>query len=52
MRKGTLAGQHLDRQEFENALSLYYQMAGWDENGVPTPAKKVELELDWTDVTV
>ncbi|MCD6520017.1 MAG: hypothetical protein J7M05_08860, partial [Anaerolineae bacterium] len=29
------------------ARELYYQMAGWDENGVPTPGKLAELGLDW-----
>ena len=26
---------------------LYYQMAGWDDNGVPTRAKLAELNLTW-----
>jgi len=44
---GAVAGQALDREEFARALQLYYQMAGWDEKGVPGPAKLAELGLTW-----
>lgn len=45
LRKGKLQGVALDRTEFEEALTLYYQMAGWGDNGVPTKAKLAELSL-------
>ncbi|MFZ3060409.1 MAG: aldehyde ferredoxin oxidoreductase family protein [Candidatus Methanoperedens sp.] len=35
----------LDRAEFEKALDEYYQLRGWDENGVPTREKLRELNL-------
>ena len=45
---GALKGEKIDKQEFKNALELYYQMAGWDvETGFPTKAKLMELELEW-----
>ena len=44
--KGVLAGTAIDREAFQQALKLYYKMAGWDENGVPTEAKLVELGLN------
>lgn len=47
LRNGKLQGIALDRAEFDKALRTYYQMAGWDYHGVPTPAKLAELELDW-----
>ena len=47
LRNGKLEGEKLDREEFERALTLYYQMAGWDEQGVPTKARLAELELEW-----
>jgi aldehyde:ferredoxin oxidoreductase len=48
LENGALKGQAIDRNEFENALSCYYQMSGWDEKtGIPTPAKLAELDLDW-----
>jgi aldehyde:ferredoxin oxidoreductase len=33
--------------EVEAAKALYYQMAGWDEDGRPTRAKLEELALGW-----
>ncbi len=33
------------RAEFENALDEYYDIRGWDENGVPTGEKRRELGL-------
>jgi aldehyde:ferredoxin oxidoreductase len=44
---GRLQGRALDRAEFERALDLYYDMHGWDRNGIPTPGKLVELGLGW-----
>jgi aldehyde:ferredoxin oxidoreductase len=35
----------LDRAEFVGALDEYYQLRGWDENGVPTGEKLNELNL-------
>ena len=37
---GPNAGKIIDQQEFDEMLSLYYQVRGWDENGVPP----VEME--------
>jgi len=33
---GPNAGKVLDRDKFEELLSLYYQKRGWDDNGLPT----------------
>lgn len=48
LQKGALKGVAIDRQEFSDAIQLYYQMAGWDHAGVPTPGKLAELDLLWT----
>lgn len=45
LQNGKLKGVALDRSQFEQARSLYYQMAGWDGNGTPTTAKLAELGL-------
>lgn len=45
LQNGSLKGKALDRQEVDRALKLYYQMAGWDGQGVPTEAKLAELGL-------
>lgn len=45
---GPLTGERIEPGEFAQAKQLYYQMAGWDdETGFPTPAKLLELELEW-----
>ncbi len=48
IQNGKLEGVAVDRDEFANILSLYYSMAGWDQNGAPTPGKLADLELLWT----
>ena len=45
---GPLAGKNqISEEDFNNAISLYYQMAGLDENGKPLPGKLHELDLGW-----
>jgi aldehyde:ferredoxin oxidoreductase len=48
LKGGATDGVAVDKEEFEQAKKLYYQMAGWDTNGVPTRAKLVELDIPWT----
>lgn len=45
---GRKQGDVLDREKFRQMLDLYYQMMGWDENGVPRPATLYEYQLEWT----
>lgn len=43
---GALKGERIDPERFQEMLSLYYQMCGWDaETGVPTEAKLADLDL-------
>jgi len=42
--KGKLA---ISAEAFQAAVKLYYEMAGWDSEGRPSPAKLLELQLDW-----
>jgi len=35
----------IDRDEFNRALDLYYDIMGWDEDGVPRKGKLMELNL-------
>jgi aldehyde:ferredoxin oxidoreductase len=44
-----MAGKRLDRDEFELAVRSYYQMMGWDDSGVPTTGKLMELGLIGAD---
>ena len=45
---GRLQGHSINRQDFQNALTWYYQIRGWDiQTGIPTRGKLAELDLDW-----
>jgi len=44
---GPTAGLAIDRDEFEAALDLYYQVNGWTADGVPTRANLADLGLSW-----
>jgi len=44
---GPLKGVAVDPKELAEAQKLYYQMLGWDESGVPTYARLVELDIEW-----
>jgi len=44
---GATDGVAISREVFEEARLLYYQMAGWGEDGRPTEAKLQELGLGW-----
>lgn len=47
LQNGPLKGEKIAKEDFEKMKALYYQMAGWDENGCPTEAKLAELGLEW-----
>ncbi len=47
LQGGASDGVAVTAEEVEAAKSLYYRMAGWDENGRPTRAKLEELALGW-----
>jgi aldehyde:ferredoxin oxidoreductase len=44
---GALAEGGIDRDELRQAMQIYYGMAGWDQEGVPTPGKLYELDVAW-----
>lgn len=39
-------GVHLNRKKYEKMLDEYYELHGWDNNGLPTPETLERLELD------
>jgi aldehyde:ferredoxin oxidoreductase len=43
---GPSQGMYSPPQEFNSLLDEYYQMRGWDKNGIPNPEKLKELGLD------
>jgi aldehyde:ferredoxin oxidoreductase len=44
--KGKSAGAYVKPKELEHMLDEYYQARGWSEDGVPTKAKLVSLDLE------
>ena len=47
LQGGASDGVAVTAEEVEAAKALYYQMAGWGENGRPARAKLEELALGW-----
>ncbi len=45
LKSGAPAGRVLPRDQFDAMLQEYYQLRGWDSNGIPTPEKLKELEM-------
>ena len=45
--EGPLKGVSVDPDQLAEAQKIYYQMLGWDESGVPTYARLVELDIEW-----
>lgn len=46
-RAGPSAGRAIGETRFRAALQEYYELCGWDENGVPSEEKLDELGIDW-----
>jgi aldehyde:ferredoxin oxidoreductase len=46
---GPTAGVAIDPVEFEQAMSLYYEINGWTQDGAPTPAKLADLGISWAE---
>jgi len=46
---GPLDGQGaINKEDFQKAIKLRYELMGWNQDtGIPTPAKLIELGLDW-----
>lgn len=47
LRDGPTDGTALDPEEVKSAITMYYQLAGWDEQGIPTDMTLKKLSLDW-----
>jgi aldehyde:ferredoxin oxidoreductase len=39
-------GRKIDREKFKKMIDEYYELHGWDENGVPRPETLEKLGLD------
>ncbi len=49
LEEGTPREKRISKEEFTEALRLYYGAMGWDpETGVPTSGRLAFLGLEWT----
>lgn len=44
---GSTDGKKIDIEDFQNAVKVVYDIAGWDENGKLKKSKLTELSIDW-----
>jgi aldehyde:ferredoxin oxidoreductase len=44
---GALSNSRIDAEDLEAAKQIYYKMAGWNEEGLPTSEKLEELGISW-----
>ncbi len=44
---GPRKGQKVDKDKLREAIDLYYEMVGWNKDGVPTKGRLAELDLFW-----
>lgn len=44
---GPYKGECIDPVAFRDAVHLYYEMSGWDDQGKPTRGKLVDMGLEW-----
>lgn len=47
LTSGVYKGVAIPKDDYQQAVKLYYQMRGWDEEGKPLPAKLYWLDLGW-----
>jgi len=45
-KDGPSAGKAVGEEAFAERMREYYEIRGWDENGVPSEAKLAELDID------
>jgi aldehyde:ferredoxin oxidoreductase len=46
---GALAETSIDLEKLSEAKKIYYEMMGWDINGVPSKIKLDELDISWAN---
>lgn len=46
LTSGMAKGRTINREDFEKMLNDYYEIRGWDENGIPTREKCRDLDLE------
>lgn len=49
IKSGIYQGTSMDKDSFEEAKKLYYEIMGWNLNGAPGVSKLIELDISWID---
>jgi len=47
---GALVETSIDSKNFKSAREFYYEIMGWNENGIPTKVKLNDLDIEWIDI--
>ena len=47
IQSGFRKGSKFSEDELRQMRELYYKMQNWDDEGRPTQAKLIELDLEW-----
>ncbi len=49
LQEGAFDGISIDKNEFDQAIKMQYEMMGWDEQGIPSKEKLNEMKIGWVD---
>ena len=45
IQSGPQAGKHLEREDYENLLDIYYKKRGWDNDGNVPPDREKQFKV-------
>ena len=48
IKQGRLKGTVIDELKFKQAIATYYEMMGWDKEGIPLNGTLYDYHLEWT----
>lgn len=49
LQEGAFDGISIDKNDFDQARKMQYEMMGWDEQGIPSKEKLDEMKIGWVD---
>lgn len=48
IKTGRLKGSVIEKEKFQQAIYTYYEMMGWDSDGIPLDGTLYDFNLEWT----
>lgn len=48
IKTGRLKGSVIEKEKFQQAIYTYYEMMGWDREGIPLDGTLYDFNLEWT----